>query len=296
MRGLIAICALITCLLPVAAAADKVAILPVSYARADGGEVSSQTMKKIEDEVAKGAQEAGFEVVGVERRSCEDSDCLARVASDLGADEAVAVGVVVEDETSYSLKIVYAYREKVTAERTAGFFVVLEWLRGSVALSLQKAVAAHPAVEEPVVEESVVEEPVVEEPGGEEPGGEEPGGEEPVDDEGGVSPAAMYVSAGVTGALLIAWGITDIVVHGKYKDLEESDADREKWLDDRESARSLQTADRVLLGFAAAGLVTTAVLFFVVDFDDKDDAPVEVTGFGPAPTDGGGGLLLRGRF
>ena len=281
MRGLIVICSLITCLLPVAAAADKVAILPVSYARADGGEVSSQTVKKIEDEVAKGAQEAGFEVVKVEQRSCEDSDCLAKTASDLGADEAVAVGVVVEDETSYSLKIVYAHREKVTAERTAGFFVVLEWLRGSVALSLQKKVAARPAVEEPVVEEPVVEEPVVEEPGG---------------DEGGVSPAAMYVSAGVTGALLIAWGITDIVVHGKYKDLEESDADREKWLDDRDSARSLQTADRVLLGFAAAGLVTTAVLFFVVDFDDVDDAPVKVTGLGPAPTDGGGGLLLRGRF
>ncbi len=286
MRGLIAICSLITCLLPVAAAADKVAILPVSYARADGGEVSSQTVKKIEDEVAKGAQEAGFEVVKVEQSSCEDSDCLAKTASDLGADEAVAVGVVVEDETSYSLKIVYAHREKVTAERTAGFFVVLEWLRGSVALSLQKAVAAQPAVEEPVVEEPVVEEPVV----------EEPVVEGPDEDEGGVSPAVMYVSAGVTGALLIAWGITDIVVHGKYKDLEESDADREKWLDDRDSARSLQTADRVLLGFAAAGLVTTAVLFFVVDFDDVDDAPVKVTGFGPAPTDGGGGLLLRGRF
>jgi len=288
---LIAFCVLITCLLPVAAAADKVAILPVSYARADGGEVSLQTVKKIEDEVAKGAQEAGFEVVKVEQRSCEDSDCLAKTASDLGADEAVAVGVVVEDETSYSLKIVYAHREKVTAERTAGFFVVLEWLRGSVALSLQKAVAARPAVVEPGVEEPDGEEPVVEEPVV-----EEPGVEEPVDDEGGVSPAVMYVSAGVTGALLIAWGITDIVVHGKYKDLEESDADREKWLDDRDSARSLQTADRVLLGFAAAGLVTTAVLFFVVDFDDKDDAPVKVTGLGPAPTDGGGGLLLRGRF
>ncbi len=180
-------------------------------------------------------------------------------------------------------------------ERTAGFFVVLEWLKGSVALSLQKA------VEEPVAEEPVVAEPGVAEPGVEEPVVAEPGDEEPVDDEsaedeGGVSPAVMYVSAGVTGALLIAWGITDIVVHGKYKDLEDSDADREKWLDDRESARSLQTADRVLLGFAAAGLVTTAVLFFVVDFGDVDDAPVEVTGFGPAPMAGGGGLLLRGRF
>ncbi len=290
MRSLITICALAASLLPAAAAAaDKVAILPVSYARADGGEVSSQTVKKIEDEVARGAQEAGFEVVRVERGSCEDSDCLAKTADELGVDEAVAVIVLVEDETSYSLKIVYAHREKVTAERTAGFFVVLEWLRGSVALSLQKAVAAEPAVEEPVVDEPGEKEPVV----------EEPVVEEPVEhdrDEDGVSPAVLYVSAGVTGALLIAWGITDIVVHGKYKDLEESDADREKWLDDRESARNLQTADRVLLGFAAAGLVTTAVLFFVVDFDDKDDAPVKVTGFGPAPTDGGGGMLLRGRF
>ena len=287
MRGLITICALAASLLPAAAAADKVAILPVSYARADGGEVSSQTAKKIEDEVAKGAQEAGFEVLRVDRGSCEDSDCLAKTADELGVDEAVSVGVVVEDETSYSLKIVYAHREKVTAERTAGFFVVLEWLRGSVALSLQKAIA-EPAVAEPVVDEPGEEEPVV----------EEPVVEEPEEDEGGVSPAVMYVSAGVTGALLIAWGITDIVVHGKYKDLDRSgsDADREKWLDDRESARNLQTADRVLLGFAAAGLVTTAVLFFVVDFDDVDDAPVKVTGFGPAPTDGGGGLLLSGRF
>jgi hypothetical protein len=291
MRSLAAICALATCLLPAAAAADKVAILPVSYARADGGEVSSQTVKKIEDEVAGGAQEAGFEVVRVELGSCEDSDCLRKVADELGVDEAVAVGVVVEDETSYSLKIVYAHREKVDEERTAGFFVVLEWLRGSVALSLQKAVAAEPVVEEPVIEEPVVEEPVVEEPVV-----EEPVVEEPVDDEGGVSPAVLYVSAGVTGALLIAWGITDIVVHSKYKDLKESDADREKWLDDRESALNLQTADRVLFGLTAAGLFTTALLFFVVDYGDEDDAPVEVTGFGPAPTDGGGGLLLRGRF
>ena len=292
MRCLITICALVASLLPVAAAAaDKVAILPVSYARADGGEVSSQTVKKIEDEVARGAQEAGFEVVRVERGSCEDSDCLAKVADELGADEAVAVSVVVEDETSYSLKIVYAHREKVEQERTAGFFVVLEWLRGSVALSLQKAVAAEPAVEEPVVDEPGEEEPVVEEPVV-----EEPVVVEPDEDEGGISPAVLYVSAGVTGALLIAWGITDIVVHGKYKDLEESDADREQWLDDRESARNLQTADRVLLGFTAAGLVTTAVLFFVVDFDDVDDAPVKVTGFGPAPTAGGGWLLLSGRF
>ena len=291
MRSLAAICALATCLLPAAAAADKVAILPVSYTRADGGEVSSQTVKKIEDEVAAGVQEAGFEVVRVEdRRSCEKSDCLAGVADELGADEAVAVDVLVEDETSYSLKIVYAHREKVEEERTAGFFVVLEWLKGSVALSLQKAVEA-PVVEEPVVKEPVVEKPVVEEPVV-----KEPVVKESVDDEEGISPAALYVSAGVTGALLIAWGITDIVVHSKYKDLKESDADEEKWLDDRESAQNLQTADRVLLGLTAAGLFTTALLFFVVDFGDKDDAPVEVTGFGPAPTAGGGGLLLRGRF
>ena len=37
-----------------------------------------ETVKKIEDEVAKAAQEAGFEVVGVVKRSFEDSDCLAK--------------------------------------------------------------------------------------------------------------------------------------------------------------------------------------------------------------------------
>jgi hypothetical protein len=66
-----------------------------------------------------------------------------------------------------------------------------------------------------------------------------------------------------------------------------------------EKGRNLQIVDRVLLGCTVAGAVTTAVLYFLTDFDgtgeDADDATVSASVV-PVIGENSGMMMLRGRF
>lgn len=292
--------------------ADGIALFPVTYERTDGGEVAPELVDKVAKKAAEGVREAGFEIVprakvdaSIEKVSakapCVDRECLAAVADDLGAADALLVSVVDEDRTTFRVTVALARREGVSEEKTAGFFVILEWLRGTVALTLQKAVTPSvETVEQPdsTEGEGETEEPKqVEEEATPEESAEGPGEVVAPLDDGKLGPVPFYVSAAVTGALLISWGVTDAVVHSRYEELRDDDMEREDWLEKRDSARSLQTADRVLLGIAAAGVLATGVLFFLTDFDrEVEQENPGIRAVGPTAFKGGGGLSIAGEF
>jgi len=292
---------------PEVCAAGRVAVLPVSYVSSDAAADVTRAAGKVEDKVAEGARDAGYEVIRGEAVSkaveeaaagatCEDQACLLKVAEATGADEAILVRVVDSEQTSYSISLLQARREPVKGEKTAGFFVVLEWLRGTVAVALQRPVP------EAAVAEAGPEEAETGGTGGTEEGdgAADPGGAQGADDAAdgrrGLSPPVFWAGAAVTGALLLSWGITDLVVHSRFKDLEEGDMDRGEWLDERDSAASLQTFDRVLLGLTAAGVVTTGVIFFFTDFDKREAPEAGVDAVAPVAMSGGGGVVVRGSF
>ena len=278
--------------------------------------MAPEAVAKVMEKILEGVGEAGWEALPAEAVAgsigrispdgpCAEADCLAEVAKDAGADEALLISIVDEDRTSYDLKVALANREGVEVQKTAGFFVVLEWLRGTVALILQKPAREPEEVEgaAPVAAGEIAGEGEAEiaakDGGGEEdgPGENGPANQATPKDGKKLGPVPFYVSAAATGALLISWGVTDAVVHSRYEELRDDDMEREDWLEKRDSARSLQTADRVLLGIAAAGVLATGVLFFLTDFDrEVEEENPGVRAVGPTAFEGGGGLSIAGEF
>ncbi|MCP4604652.1 MAG: PEGA domain-containing protein [Proteobacteria bacterium] len=65
-----------------------------------------------------------------------------------------------------------------------------------------------------------------------------------------------------------------------------------------DEAKRLQKFARMFLGLAAAGLVTTGVLFFFTDFSGKRKEPDQIAldALTPIPLDHGAGLVVQGRF
>jgi hypothetical protein len=315
MRIPVILFAAATWLLPLEAGAAKVAIAKVDYTLLQPGD-SREAAAQVEGKVAEGAREAGFEPVrgalvveavrGVP--ACAEKEraqeCLAAVAEKLGADEAVAVAVTDDEHASYRVEVTFARRDAVADERTAGFFVVLEWVRGAVALALQRPApesspqpvpqpassASQPSPASPV--SAVAPVPAVPPPA----------------DSGPAKPlhrAVFWTGVGVTGALLVAFAATDAATNARYNDLEaESPAARSQ--DDWDAARRLQVADRALLGCTLAAAAATTVIFFFTDFEgtyrdrtvsggDSSGAP-PVSVLAPFATTDGAGLILQGRF
>jgi hypothetical protein len=303
-------------LMPAAAGAAKVAIVPVEYVQIQSGEVRDAA-RQVEDKVADGAREAGFEVVrgaavadAVKQQpacaaAARDRGCLEAVAEALGVDEAIAVSVTDDDHTSYRVELSHARRDKVVDERTAGFFVVLEWVRGTVALALQKPASqgtgtnAPPAPPPPPLPDS------------------------PKPSKAAVPDAAaarskpiprpvFWTGVAVTGALAVAWGATDIATYHRYKELK-GEARGERSQGDWDAAHRLQVADRALLGVGLAAAAATAVMYFFTDFETavaSSSAPLAppeiggmagpntaggITAVAPVALPSGGGLALEGR-
>jgi hypothetical protein len=270
--------------LPSMARAAKVAIAPVEYALVDGSPAAPEAAAQVEEKIAEAAREAGFEVVrdaavtdaAISVPACaaalHDKACLAAIARKLGAEDAISVRVTDDDHTSYRVEFVYARREASDDERTAGFFVVLEWVKGAAALALQKP-AARP-------EPAPTAAPAA--PATAEPGKPDLSDRSDVSDRSDKSdrrklpPALFWSGVGLTGALAIAWAATDIAAW-------KSDAGNDH-------VRKLQVADGVLLGCGLGAAVATTVVFFFTDFG-SDSVSVA-----PVATGDGGGLVLHGRF
>ena len=283
-------------LTPILAHAEKIIVVPVSYTRADSGEQVPQAADKIEKTVIEEARDAGFDIVDQstakaaleELSECSkiSKECLQSLVQKLNADEAIYVKTVDDDQTSYKINVTLASRDGFSDSRTDGFFVVLEWLRGAVALELQKSVTVA-TVEPAPVKTSPTPETVVP------PKTEEPTLSEKSDGHG-LSPAPFYIAAAVTGAIFVGWGITDIVVHKKFKDLKDGKVANNNWTSTRDNLKKLQTFDRILLGTAAVGALTTGVLFFMTDFDTKKNA--DKAKLIPSVTPNGGMLTFQGSF
>jgi hypothetical protein len=291
------------CLPSLEARAAKVAIAAVRYVQVQSGE-AAEAARQIEDKVADGAREAGYEVLrGAavadavrESAACAgaamDRACLEAVAEALGVDEAIAVSVTDDDHTSYRVEVIHARRDKVVDERTAGFFVVLEWVRGTVALTLQKPAtpASAPAPEPAKSDASDLSDASDTPPAPAAPAAPAPKPKP-------LHRALFWTGVGVTGALIVAYAATDIGTFVKYGDLKETpppDRSQADW----DAAHRLQVADRVLLGFSIAAAAATTVMYFFTDFEDPSQPSPAGGGLGWAPVilPNGGGLALEGRF
>ena len=295
-------------LAPSAAEAAKAAIVPVEYVHLQPGE-AADAARQVEDKVAEGAIQAGFEVLrgaavtdAVKRSpacaaSAKERACLEAVAEALGADEAIAVSVTDDDHTSYRVEIVHARRAAVTDERTAGFFVVLEWVRGAVALALQKP--ASQAEEPPATQSPPSAEKDPSDRSDASDGSDaSPPAPLPANDAHSkpLRPAIFWTGVGITGALVVAYAATDIATYARYKGLKDESA-AERSQADWDAAHRLQVADRVLLGFAIAAAAATTVMGFFTDFAPSQPSPTGGgLGWGPFALPNGGGLVLEGRF
>jgi hypothetical protein len=80
----------------------------------------------------------------------------------------------------------------------------------------------------------------------------------------------------------------EVIGYNKTKDAE-----------DKSQYKSLQIGSRVLLGCAAAGVVTSVVLFVLTDFDTGEKSAAQRSRrwfLAPAPLRSGGALVVEGRF
>jgi hypothetical protein len=292
-------------LAPVYASAQKVAVVPASYVKAGTGAESREAAEKVTERVMDGIRDAGREpsdpvavknaiaqVTGEEDGVCEDKECMSGLADLLYTDEAVFVRVVEKSEMEREVVMILGRGEGATETCEDGFMVVLERIRRNVALALQKTEArGHDEAAEPKTEP----EPEPKKP-------EEPNQEK---QKSGISPVGFYVSAGVASALAISWAIMESVGYARNEKLKDRVAD-DQWRDDKASLKKLQIADRVVLGAAVAGAVTTAVLFILTDFDTERTGDQRTGGSRTAPTNGfsvhpaitenGGALVIEGRF
>jgi len=283
--------------------AGGVAVVPASFIRGEGGSENADAARQVTERVRDGVRDAGRELVDEgevtralgslqsgDEPTCRDRDCLGELVRLLEADDAVFVQVVERDEMTRDVRLVLARGEGATESRQAGFMVVLEDVRRLVALALKEtSSAAAPA--------SATADPVV--AGAGEAPEEEPE-YEPIEsstkpEKEGLAPTVFFVSAGVTSALVIGWIIVESVGYSRMKDLEDRVED-DDWEAERNDLKPLRAADGVLIGLAAAGAVTTAVLFFLTDFDAAEVTPAEQRAARLRLGPGGAGFTFEGRF
>ena len=279
-------------LVPLSALAQKVAVLPVSYWLVWKNAESVEKAKAIQEEVAEGAFEAGFEVLrgaevedavwssaGVKASDCRDSECLSSVAEKLGVENALFVSIT-EEGLLYNVEVILAKGEAESGPLGGNFAKLKKGVRSMVKTVLQstKKEPEPEATPPPSIETETEPEP-------------EPTTEEQAESKG-ISPIPFYITAGLTSAIAITYVVTESVGYARYNKLEEGDQD--DWENKKDALKPLQTTSRVFMGLTVAGAIATTVLFFLTDFDKDESTPTaKLT---PVPTDGGGLLMLNGRF
>ncbi len=268
--------------LPAVSAADKVAVLPVSYWLVWEDAGSPEREDAVFQEVLQSLEENGYQVLagsdvnnaariasGSKATDCRDRECLQQVATHLEVDNAIFVSVA-EEGLLYNVEINLAKGDQEYGPIGGNFAKLRVGVRSMVKAALGPATASEE--------------------------GQKEGQPDPLDEQRGTAdgrkplgPVPFIVTASVTGALGITWIILESVGYAKLKKAEDGEIDWSKG-----DASSLQTADRVFLGLTLAGVVTTTVLGFLTDFSRKNDGPVEA--LVPTPVDNGGMLVVKGRF
>jgi hypothetical protein len=286
--------------LPLAVAAQSVAVLPVSYTVYKKNASSPERALKVLDAVVEGIEAAGMTTVtgaDVTKASetveggadCADSACAGAVAKAAGTDFAIFVSVVDKDG-QFDIAIHISNAEPVTAQPFVIFKALLRRITGLVEAALKeeslKRAAAEPSGAEPG---EAVSDPATEDV--EETPGAEPSQKPSKDDKKKLPPVAFYASMGTTAALAIAYTAMESVGYAKYKD-----ADAEG----RRDLKPLQVANRAVLGCTLVAAVASTVIFFFTDFDSGSggDVAADRKGVSVTPTAAskGGGVVLFGEF
>lgn len=253
------------------AAARSVAVAPPQYVDLASGEKVDEAAEKVEEQVLEGVAEAGYDVItgddvaaAILEESVEgecDDQCLQRVAAKLNVDDVIVVKIEDDEQVTYRATVSFAIREDVSDERTAGFYVVLEWLKGTIALAMkQDAKLQSPAGPEAPAETANTD-----------TGADDAA--KPVTvytDSKKLRPLPLFIAAGTTAAFGLTTLILNGVAHKKYEttedDIDLGTADRDDALSNIESVENLQTAVKVGLVATGVGLVATGVLALFTDF------------------------------
>jgi hypothetical protein len=292
--------------LPLAvSAAEKVAVLPVLYTIYKTDSVSEERALKVADAVAAGVERVGLEpargddIIAASRdlaprgaSYCDRLACAKQVAERVGAAYAIFVSVVDKDG-QFEIEVIGTDAEPITASPFGTFRSMTRRVAGLVETSLREAISTDPhagaAAEDEAFEDDLA--------GTDEAPAWRDAAEEPVEEAGptetpektGLSPVPFIAAASVTGALAVGWVSVEVVGYNKKSDAE----------GDLGQLKPLQISARVLLGFAAAGLVTTVVLFFLTDFKHSEAEASRASArwrLTPAPLSNGGLLVLDRRF
>jgi hypothetical protein len=271
--------------LPAVSAAEKVAVLPVSYWLVWEDAGSPEREEAIFQEVVRTIEENGYQVIagtdvnnaariasGSKATDCRDRECLSQVATHLEVDNAIFVSIA-EEGLLYNVEINLAKGDQEYGPIGGNFAKLRLGVQSMVKAAF--GTAAAPEEAEEVSQEGQAESP--------------DGKQETTDKKKPLGPVPFIVTASVTGALGITWIVLESVGYAKLKKAEDGEIDWSK-----EDASKLQTADRVFLGLTLAGVVTTTVLGFLTDFSKNNDGPVEA--LVPAPINNGGMLVVKGRF
>ncbi|MCP4678918.1 MAG: hypothetical protein GY854_26200 [Deltaproteobacteria bacterium] len=275
------------------------AILPVLYTLYNTGETSPEKSDKVQEAAGHAARDSGAEIIQASKLdealdavtqsrpdTCRDQECIRKLADHLSATNVIFISVV-DKEGMYEVTVVPAHGDATTVKPFGTFTSLTDRIFGIVKELLDSQVEEEPIVVKEEDPEEKDEEPVKE---------YEYEKLEPEKEQEGLAPTAFYISAGVTGALALTWGIIDLVVYSRYKKL---DAGTKKSNDYWETTKSLKGADWAFMGMTAAGLVTTGVLFFLTNFDKKkqettqDDPDITLA---PAVLENGGMMTIGGRF
>lgn len=236
--------------------------------------------------------DAGYQVVELKPdsglpRPCGDQACLAQLSKLAQAQGAVQVDVVRKKDGAYAVTVRTSHAPPRIEEVDKGLAVVFEVARrlaggasrriGEAAPEPPEAAPLDPGeIAQPESgekhEEVTTEEPLPQGPGS------------------GLHKGWFWASLGLTGAVVLSWGIVEAVAWGRIQSVEEQESRTRADVDD---LRGIQTGARALLVSGAALAVTTVVLALVTDFEtDKEPAAVVA----PVITDSAWGLGLGGRF
>jgi hypothetical protein len=281
-------------LLPLMAAAQKVAVLPVSYLLVWEDKQSEEKAAAIYQEVVGAALENGYEVVPADAVTeaveadepadeCKSRECLERVRAKLDVNEVIFVSVA-EEGMLANVEIYLAVGEGQFGPIGGNFKKLRTGIRAMAKQALGKAPEPPAAEEETGPEEAIA--------------GTDEEAVKQVDitkkrDLKKLNVLPFAITAGVTGALAIAWVVVEAVGFSKLKKLEDNpDYDWSKG-----DAEKLQAADRALLVTGAVGLAATVVLRVFTDFKkmpgkNKNKVKVGV----PTVANGGAMMTFEGRF
>jgi hypothetical protein len=235
--------------------------------------------------------------------------CMQKTANELKVYDAIKILIAADEvNNSYITDIRFAYRPAIQKERTTGIFVLLEWLKGTIVLSLKTPKQDETAGQNVKVSESQnnkTERPAIQnteqDTTAKEPDNTSmPDKSEIQKPRKPLAPAPFVISASLTAGFAIAWGVTDIIVYTNKKKLEDLSNHYNNWQSDMNKTKNIQIAARVLMACTITGAVTTTILGFFTNFKNRPaNSHIKTSKMGyaaPFAVKNGGGLMVGGRF